>query len=401
MVVIKADINDRESAKYDKFDGHLPHELTLEILLRLPAKSLLRFKLVSKSWNSLISRQDFKKSHTRNSKPQPVTLLYNSYYMPVNSLSLSKSDSLNPTVLQVNLSFHDGGKRYMCSELIGSCNGLICTYSEFEKCFYLRNPLTKETKEIYFPYHKSDTFLRIRSGGASWFGSVPSMNDYVIWVPVNRRVYLYSIRDDKWRELDTSDIESFGSVHWGNNVVVMNETLHCLLDNYGRKFMVRYDLVQETFEVARISFNYHNYASMKFNTELSIGILQDSNSNLSICMSNIYYSRNNNRRWVMDVWKLEKYNKLDSWKKLFSLDLESSPDSPYCQFYSFLLGFTSNRGILVKSSLFYEDHTTNFNELFLFDLNQNSLRRMQLGRVEDVSYMLDYVETLVSPFSLP
>ncbi|KAG5001241.1 hypothetical protein JHK87_022313 [Glycine soja] len=39
------------------------HDLIVEILLRLPIKSLLRFKCVCKSWLSFISNPHFVKSH--------------------------------------------------------------------------------------------------------------------------------------------------------------------------------------------------------------------------------------------------------------------------------------------------------------------------------------------------
>ncbi|OEL25973.1 hypothetical protein BAE44_0013003 [Dichanthelium oligosanthes] len=35
--------------------ANLPHDLVVEILSRLPAKSLCRFKCVSRSWRTLIS----------------------------------------------------------------------------------------------------------------------------------------------------------------------------------------------------------------------------------------------------------------------------------------------------------------------------------------------------------
>src|ERR1044072_3199964 len=42
----------------------LPEELIVEILLRVPARSLLRFRCVCKSWKTLISNPQFVKDHT-------------------------------------------------------------------------------------------------------------------------------------------------------------------------------------------------------------------------------------------------------------------------------------------------------------------------------------------------
>ena len=43
--------------------SNLPCELIVDILLRLPIKSLCRFKCISKPWCTLISHPDFVKTH--------------------------------------------------------------------------------------------------------------------------------------------------------------------------------------------------------------------------------------------------------------------------------------------------------------------------------------------------
>ena len=55
----------------------LPEEVMLEILLRLPVKSLLRFKSVCKHWLSLISDPNFAKLHfERSSTSHTHRILY-------------------------------------------------------------------------------------------------------------------------------------------------------------------------------------------------------------------------------------------------------------------------------------------------------------------------------------
>jgi F-box interacting protein len=48
--------------------GRLPQELHIDILVRLPVKSLLRFQCVSKSWKSLIRSTDFISMHTKHNE---------------------------------------------------------------------------------------------------------------------------------------------------------------------------------------------------------------------------------------------------------------------------------------------------------------------------------------------
>nr|XP_016489331.1 PREDICTED: F-box protein CPR30-like [Nicotiana tabacum] len=50
---------------------HVQEEILMDILSRLPVRSLVRFKCVSESWNTLISEPYFKKKHLNHAKYQP------------------------------------------------------------------------------------------------------------------------------------------------------------------------------------------------------------------------------------------------------------------------------------------------------------------------------------------
>ncbi|XP_056689496.1 F-box/kelch-repeat protein At3g23880-like [Spinacia oleracea] len=401
MVVVE---EKRERSKfaenYDHIDGCLPRELTLEILFRLPTKSLVRFKLVCKIWNSLISNPNFIKSYTLNSNNQPVTLLYDDYFNLRKSLSLGKRDNLNlnnnPTVLEINPSFFPDTIANLC-HLIGSCDGLVCTYSEHTKLIYLCNPLTKETKEISLPHLKTQPYNRNDIKSMSWFGSVPSINDYKILLVYgnsmpNLRIHAYSMRDEMWRELDTSafnrlDITTI-YINWGKNMVLINETLHICLDiNSQNQFMAKFDLVQEILELIPIILkdDDNDYLGGDF-----VDIFQDG----SICICEFRFcSREemniNLCKW-MDVWKLEQYGKWDSWNKLFSFDMGV---------FDFRIGITSYGKLILKRGT-SRNRVVEF-ELVLVDMTQNPTNQIQLGGVDGIVYVLEYVETLVSPFSLP
>src|ERR1044072_4289426 len=53
----------KKKMKKENLNCALPHDLIVDILVRLPVKSLLRFKSVCKPWLSLISHPQFAKSH--------------------------------------------------------------------------------------------------------------------------------------------------------------------------------------------------------------------------------------------------------------------------------------------------------------------------------------------------
>ncbi|XP_028795869.1 putative F-box protein At1g47300 [Neltuma alba] len=83
---------------------NLPEELKLEILLRMPIKSLLRSKCVSKSWRSRISHPNFPKLHAQLSpySQHPTRILITSYPQ---MKSLDINASLHDDSATLNLDF--------------------------------------------------------------------------------------------------------------------------------------------------------------------------------------------------------------------------------------------------------------------------------------------------------
>jgi hypothetical protein len=53
----------------------LPKDLSMEILSRLPVKSLMRFKCISKSWCALITNPNFITKHLTSLNPQRGAIL--------------------------------------------------------------------------------------------------------------------------------------------------------------------------------------------------------------------------------------------------------------------------------------------------------------------------------------
>jgi hypothetical protein len=91
---------------------YLPDEVVVDILHRLPVKSLIRFRCVCKSWNSLIQTPAFIDSHlnqsieNNNSNNLPHPLLIVRYCV----------SSCHPNVEHYKL-FHDNEAFEECTEL--------------------------------------------------------------------------------------------------------------------------------------------------------------------------------------------------------------------------------------------------------------------------------------------
>ncbi|KAM3396597.1 hypothetical protein P3S68_000109 [Capsicum galapagoense] len=144
-------------------DSNLLAEMVAEILSRLPVKSILKFRCVSKSWLALISSPEFIKMHLRISgkkeDTQHILICNNPYFgdksickeCPVRSLLY---DSV-AEVFDVN---YPTGKAGDNRVIVGSCNGLVFLY-HYSEYRVLWNPTTRMYKNLpHFRYRRWGKF---------------------------------------------------------------------------------------------------------------------------------------------------------------------------------------------------------------------------------------------------
>lgn len=165
----------------------LPDELIEGILLRLPVKSLLRFKCVCKSWLSLISNPQFAKSHF-DLGAAPTHRLLNL----INDCEFKSIDT--------DAAFDDNSREVVFNNLlpplryqfiVGSCRGFILLETDACYCkfidFVIWNPSTGFIKQITPIYYASEMYSPLCG---IWYDS--STDDYVIMavimVPQLRRM---------------------------------------------------------------------------------------------------------------------------------------------------------------------------------------------------------------------
>ncbi|XVE62459.1 hypothetical protein DITRI_Ditri06bG0119800 [Diplodiscus trichospermus] len=129
-------------------------DLLQDILVRLPTKSLLKFKLVSKQWLSLISSPNFGNTHTRflqdNRSLKPQALFLDVMYKK--PPSKFKFLRLNPKTRRLPLfDFIDA----QSIRILQSCYGLILCVSQSNngKSYFVCNPVIKKFRMISFPKH--------------------------------------------------------------------------------------------------------------------------------------------------------------------------------------------------------------------------------------------------------
>ncbi|KAK9079722.1 hypothetical protein SSX86_001395 [Deinandra increscens subsp. villosa] len=238
----------------------LPPEITEAILILLPAKSLGRFKSVSKTWNSLISDPKFIKKNLHHHLQTPTKLILLSdrnsplYSLDTNQLlpylNINNNDNDIPAaVKEVSFGF---------KEVLGSCNGLVLAKDNNDTIFLI-NPTTLERSEVPLPPFllPDDIDLFVSYG----FGYDSSTDDYkvvslTIWYlrkeyePYSMDTYVsvYSLRNNSWNKLP--DSSHFLGLH-ADSPIVINQSVHWFNDF---STIVSFSFTTEEFSECRLQF---------------------------------------------------------------------------------------------------------------------------------------------------
>lgn len=213
-------------ASKSKGSIRIPLEIITEILYHLLAKSLGRFRFVSKEWLSLILEPKFIRTHLKTLKQNHIifsdyNLLYSHGFRNLESL-------LTPTKFHIEL---------VRLKLCGSCDGLVLvsTFNNNNGTHVVLNPTTREFEELPDSgFYKMDheNFLIYTMEG---FGYDFVTDDYKVVIitffrnnedlPVSVFVHVYSIQTNTWTWLIDSvyddycyrnDVDVFvnGFIHW-------------------------------------------------------------------------------------------------------------------------------------------------------------------------------------------
>ncbi|KAM3358727.1 hypothetical protein P3S68_021660 [Capsicum galapagoense] len=227
----------------------LPQELITAILVRLPVKSLLQFKSVSKEWFALISSPHFVKTH--------LSFSANDFTRHRLMLRIEKRCSLKHFLRHCSASslFYDSvtetfhldypvkqPKRIV--RVLGSVNELIC-YRIWFNSLVLWNPSTGKYKQLpdLMPTQMVTTGYCFNYG----FGYDEVHNDYKI-VALFREISkhcvdakIYSLKSDSWRILDDAQ----GEMLYDGSGKLVNGKLHWVTIVDGGWSIMSIDMVDE------------------------------------------------------------------------------------------------------------------------------------------------------------
>ncbi|KNA04838.1 hypothetical protein SOVF_195960 [Spinacia oleracea] len=320
----------------------IPVDVITDILLRLPAKSLLRFKSVCKLWYHIIEGTDFIKHHFQQSNN--LHLVYRS---PV--LYMSDFDSFDNTI-ELDYPFKNlSGGVYVA----GSCHGLLC-FAMFSDPFtvFLYNPTTQKHKTLPFLPRRP-----IFGRGNLGFGYDHVSEDYkCVWIfqvksvdemgSFNSQVMVYSLRADSWRR-GAQDVPYYFDCHSGNNVD-FDGILHWSIDDNRVPLpIVTFNLSDESFS----SVPLPNFQTEMF-TGAHTGVLDD-----CLCVMLNYFEH-------YDVWIMKEYGRPASWTKLFRFPKQEMMEECSPLYFS-----------MIKKQFFV---TFNFRHVASLDLETSEITKVKL-----------------------
>ncbi|KAL3628705.1 hypothetical protein CASFOL_027751 [Castilleja foliolosa] len=204
-------------------DCVLPENIMLCILSRLPVKSIHRFKSVCKPLRDVLSTQEFAKMHRaqfpKNPENQSV-VIYGSrsnLHHTVSLLKIESDEEKKPTKLDLTIGSFP-------AEIVGCCNGVICSSFPRDEIIDLWNPaLNNMYKLLPFPDLKVEDPDMLSLG----FGYNEEADDFkvirIVHSEKNRkssiRVEVYSSNSESW---STIDVGFQFSVFYNRNSAIVN-----------------------------------------------------------------------------------------------------------------------------------------------------------------------------------
>ncbi|KAA8516857.1 hypothetical protein F0562_017325 [Nyssa sinensis] len=286
----------------------LPEEVVVDIVSRLPVKSLLKFRCVSKPWCALIDSTNFMKSHLKRSIETKNNM----------SLILDDEDQLYSIDFEsfdkaVKLD-HPLKNEIFQTEVLGSCNGLLCL-SNTEEDIVLWNPSIRKHRKLPF------TPIEFRSGFycqfiVYGFGHDVVNDDYKLvrmvqfYVEDNdsfcSEVTVYNLISNSWRRIpdfpyylrykQVNGVLASGALHW----VVTREP-----ESDTAALIAAFDIGTEDYRLVP----QPEYSDTNFH--MNVRVIGD---DLSIFCN--YYFAHSAR---IDIWVMKEYGVKESWTKLFSV----------------------------------------------------------------------------------
>ncbi|KAG4380386.1 hypothetical protein AAZX31_16G148100 [Glycine max] len=322
----------------------LPQELIIEILLRLPVKSLVRFKCVCKLWLSLISDPHFAISHFEQAAIHNERLvLLAPCAREFRSIDFNASLHDNSASAALKLDFLPPKPYYV--RILGSCRGFVlldCCQS-----LHVWNPSTGVHKQVPRSPIVSDMDVRFFTF-LYGFGYDPSTHDYLVVQASNNpssddyatRVEFFSLGANAWKEIEGIHLSYMNYFHDVRVGSLLNGALHWITCRYDLLIhvVVVFDLMERSFSEIPLPVDFDIEYFYDYNF-CQLGILGEC---LSICVVGYYCST--------EIWVMKEYKVQSSWTKTIVVCVDDIPNRYFsqvcCTKSGDIVGITGTTGLV-------------------------------------------------------
>ncbi|KAG7559612.1 F-box domain [Arabidopsis thaliana x Arabidopsis arenosa] len=306
--------------------GNIPQEIVDEILTKLPVKSLVRFKAVSREWRGTIESNFFIEKHNQYQKSlqlRQVRIILLSEEKRYNGLALENmlisSSGIIPVSPYLPIRAFNRFDGYKISE---PCDGLICLYTQ-TRIFSLFNPATTSRRRLPKPTsivcdggHRVFTLLGIgRENSVSprykllWFFEFDNRR-----MNKSTRCMVFALDTNTWRYVDPPKCR----VHYDHPQIHLDGVMYCFTHNMEQQSyfekdlkLLAFDLHTETFQSISITPDI----GCRFCRELSMCVLDH-----RICIFKRLVDDNDR---FFKIWGLDVHKR--TWEMMYSIDLSCFP----------------------------------------------------------------------------
>ncbi|XVF52477.1 hypothetical protein PTKIN_Ptkin05aG0021300 [Pterospermum kingtungense] len=372
----------------------LHQEIILQILYRLPVKTLVKCTLVCKPWQSLITGSDFISTHLAKTLSKPTTS------HPLLTRHFTEFPNKEHYFLRLNRESLDIYQTLKCPlkprtndypRIVGTLHGLICLSDDlvgYTNRIVLWNPSVRKYVELPWP---NITFREIGSYYFTLgFGFDAKKNDYKVvrlayalgndcgdvYPPY---VEVFSVAEKGWRMISGEGLDcSFDEIRWrqffsnGRVYWIVNEIK---MERRAKNLVLSFDVEDEKFEKMNLPESLVHVNPMRLFISVTNGMLR---------VSEYYVGEAKNS--CVNIWVRSEYGDMKSWSKLYSIDVLGGPLR--------VLRLTEKDEVFSAKS----DCCGvwgGYADLLLYDPKSRQTKVVQPHGVLDAFFVADYTESLV------
>ncbi|OWM72409.1 F-box/kelch-repeat protein At3g23880-like isoform X1 [Punica granatum] len=372
----------------------LSDDILVQILTRIPARSVTQLKLTNKKWCALISHPLFVRAYAEHLRTdmRAVRILKIDRFCLQGASNVGPPQSIVFEVFEGHsfdievTNLHDPISHFTPTKIqvAGSCDGLIffIRHCGMYHVLSLWNPSTKEVRDLPDDLNGTYKFgLSQRVPFGLGIGFDRQMDDYkIVRAACSQNehgvketvVDVFTLKTNAWRRIHDNprgmlSCDSFhlnGAVHW---------FMRCKTEAEDSCVIVSFDLATEKFREVPLP-------ESNANTEFQgIGIIDG-----CLVIYTVYWKRSG----LFEAWAMKEFGGRASWAKLFSISGDRLP-TPTKRLQ--LISLRNGKILLGLDR----------NEIVLYDIAEGSCQFLLDIGWSDFRYeFIVYVESLISPYPI-